>query len=248
MLVASVDVAIDEVTCDLLNRDRQDKWIAFVKTGRASGLTIGPPCETWSVARFARGQDTNKSQAPRPVRSSEMPWGLPDLTAREHRQVEVGNELLCFAVEITIHQALAGNFSVLEHPQAADHFRDDASAFPSIWKLGVTQWLRELDLFTELHTMQGHFGGHSVKPTTLLVGGITANEASTIEQSSRTTPLPLKGCIGKDEHEWRTSKLKTYPRDFCTMISHLFHCWISHRWESEDDSEIPFLGPQAGSQ
>ena len=75
------------------------------------------------------------------------------------------------------------------------------------------QWLRDLGLFVELHTLQGHFGGHSAKPTTLLVGGLEAAAVTTIEQRSRSTPLPLKGAIGKEGKEWCTAKLKTYPRD-----------------------------------
>ena len=75
------------------------------------------------------------------------------------------------------------------------------------------QWLRDLGLFVELHTLQGHIGGHSAKPTTLLVGGLEAAAVTTIEQRSRSTPLPLKGAIGKEGKEWCTAKLKTYPRD-----------------------------------
>ena len=72
-----------------------------------------------------------------------------------------------------------------------------------------------------------------------VLGNFKADDATTIEQRSRTTPLPLKGTIGREGHEWRTSKLKTYPRDFCTMISRLFHCWLTDRWEVGESNDVP---------
>ena len=65
LLVASIDVAIDETTCDLLQRKHQQKWIAFVKAGKACGLTIGPPCETWSIARYVEVPEAEQTSTDR---------------------------------------------------------------------------------------------------------------------------------------------------------------------------------------
>ena len=53
----------------------------------------GPPCHTWSVARFA-------GVGPRVVHSADRPWGLDALELREIQQVYIGSVLLQAALDM----------------------------------------------------------------------------------------------------------------------------------------------------
>ena len=61
-------------------------------SGRLIGIIMGPPCETWKVARFLAILDM--LFPPRPLRSATTRTGLPDISNRELAQVHVGNDVL----------------------------------------------------------------------------------------------------------------------------------------------------------
>ena len=76
LTVVSLDIVTDKVMGDA--SATQDFWFHHTCTGAVAGFFAGPPCETWSVARFA--QPTAPALAgrrcPRPVRSISEIWGL----------------------------------------------------------------------------------------------------------------------------------------------------------------------------
>lgn len=56
-----------------------------------------------------------------------------------------------------------------------------------------------------INFFQGHFGGHSPNPTTLIAN---SNGSEKILIKGRATPLPKGGCIGREQNgEWK-NKLK----------------------------------------
>ena len=61
-----VDVAIHE---KLGNARDLDNWIQLIKTRRVVGAHAGPPCETYSAARWLPSPD---SIFPRPLRTSDV--------------------------------------------------------------------------------------------------------------------------------------------------------------------------------
>ena len=114
--VISLDVAIDAKLCDLSCSGGVARWLDLAIAGRVVMVLGGPPCETWSVARWKAGSRVT-GEGPRAVRSSEHFWGLHDLDAGERQQVALGNALLRTVVLFLAAARVYGFAAVMEHPQ-----------------------------------------------------------------------------------------------------------------------------------
>ena len=221
--VLSLDVQICERRCNLRQKDQQMTWFRLILAQRVVGCTAGPPCETWSVARQTILEGA--ARAPRPLRALLELWGLLAISHGESEQVQVGNELLCWALMSALAQALVGGFALVEHPQDAATYgagRDN----PSIWQLEAMRWLTDTGLFYKLSLCQGFFGAVSAKPTTLLIANVPSTVLETLARTQRATPLPTRGSIGKDGDQWRTAVLKEYPPSLCSLMASCFHFWL----------------------
>ena len=225
LTVLSVDVAIDSERCDLSREDLRQTWLHMIATGEIAGGGVGPPCETWSVARFVPG--TKGERVPRPLRFRSMPWGSLDITRRESAQVEIGNLLMGFALRVCLLLGLQGRFCFLEHPEDPVPLQMGPEVAPSIWATSPVRWLCDTGLFGILHLSQGHFGARSAKPTAFLLCGIDMEEAQRIERECRTQPLPSACTVGKRGKEWATKQLKEYPPGLNRMLGRLFAQWLS---------------------
>ena len=104
--VVSLDVIIDSSWGNVRNTATQRFWLEGVRQGWVLGALLGPPCETWSQARFNAISALHR-RAPRPLRSWDRLWGLDSLSLREAEQVDVGNELLLFSLSLMFELALA---------------------------------------------------------------------------------------------------------------------------------------------
>ena len=177
------------------------------------GWVAGPPCETWSKAR-----KHELPGGPRPVRSQQMPFGLQDLTYKEHIQVSIGSLLLGISFTLFWYSVLSGATAVIEHPAEVGLEPND----PSIWKLDVVAFFLRFSNVKKIRVLQGHYGGATPKATDLLIlnGG---SDPEQILVQSRTTLLPKTSAIGKnDDGSWQTAVLKQYPPDFCACLARLF--------------------------
>ena len=91
LTVVSLDIVTDPVLGDVTVQETQDFWFHYASCGAVAGFLCGPPCETWSRARFvAMLKTTSQRRSPRPVRSGEDLWdfallvlGKPDRLAWE---------------------------------------------------------------------------------------------------------------------------------------------------------------------
>ena len=227
LTVLSVDVAVDENKCDLMSPQVQTRWLHLIASGVVAAVISGPPCETWSVARFRN--EEKLINPPRPLRFRNHLWGLCDTNKSEMKQVNTGNTLMGFSLRALVCQALRGGFAVLEHPDDPLHLPNAPSAAPSIWFSQVLRWILQIPQCCLLRVSQGYYNAQSAKPTGLLLAGMTLAEAESIAKRSRTTPLPTTGTIGRSNGKWRTAALKEYPEDFCRMLSKLFLHWVSKR-------------------
>ena len=224
LTVISVDIAIDPTICDLLCPSQSDRWVAMAFSGEFVGAGMGPPCESWSIARFHQLPDAQAGgRNPRPIRRLSDLWGQTDVTWKEHTQLDTGNRLLAVGVKILMGQAVNGHFAFLEHPDDPHQWQCIHQDAPTIWATRPLRWCTETGLCARLRTLQGHFGAKSAKPTCLLLTGIEASAASSIEVDYRTHSLPSSGSIGKQGNAWATTSLKEYPKSFCTMIAALFN-------------------------
>ena len=203
--VVSLDVVINSQWGDARNRDTKAFWLGGALRGFVHAGLCGPPCETWSQARFVQLVDTLRRQ-PRPLRSLDDLWGLPSLSLREQPQVAIGNELLLFAIDLLVCLACSGGLRVLEHPgPPADVSR------PSIWRLPLVELVSQLPGFQTIDFAQGLLGAKSPKPTRFLA----LNMESLPQQIHRhrlRPDLPKTSAIGHtaDGH-WATTALKEYP-------------------------------------
>ena len=128
--VISLDVAIDAKLCDLSCSGGVARWLDLAIAGRVVMVLGGPPCETWSVARWNGGSRVTGA-GPRAVRSSEHLWGLHDLDTGERQQVTLGNALLRTVILFLAAARVFGFAAVMEHPQLPSW----VPLAPSSWKL-----------------------------------------------------------------------------------------------------------------
>lgn len=203
--VVSMDVVIDKEWGDACRPETRDFWLRGALAGYVQGGLCGPPCETWSQARFVETENEQTRQ-PRPLRSVEWLWGLPSLSLREQGQVAVGNELLIFSIDLMICLARSAGHGVLEHPgEPIDEEK------PSIWRLPIIRLLQQLPGFAFVDFAQGLLGAKSPKPTRFLT--LNMESLPSILHRHRLCPdLPRAAAIGKTvDGQWATTSLKEYP-------------------------------------
>ena len=175
----------------------------------------GPPCETWSQAR---GQDLPagacRHHGPRVVRDIDNLWGRIALALREIRQLDIGNLLLLFTLELLITLAMMGGIGGLEHP-APPADPDKAS----IWRLPLMRYLLAWPEFDYLEISQGLWGAQSRKPTGLLLLNLKTMIPA-LRSWQLTVELPKGTSIGlTDAGNWATGVLKEYPPALCAGLA-----------------------------
>ena len=106
-----IDVAIDAEVGNIL----EDKlWRSLIHARRVAGGHAGPPCETYSLARWL---EIENQLYPRPLRSGEYPWGMDERTLKETRQWLMGNLLMWRALSLLLLIYVFGGSFTLEHPK-----------------------------------------------------------------------------------------------------------------------------------
>eukprot|EP00438_Fugacium_kawagutii_P016420 Skav206440 [mRNA] locus=scaffold295:130038:133282:- [translate_table: standard] len=162
VMVLSVDLCMqrDAVHADLSTLASAQWWLDRVKSGQVIAAGGGPPCETYTAARF-------EGDGPRPLRSAAFPAGLPALTRREWKQVGIGTTLAHFIMQIAMELAWRDGAAWIEHPQwplwAARHCP------ASIWALRAMRLMRQFHCVNVVSFDQCTVGASAVKPTTLLL-------------------------------------------------------------------------------
>ena len=216
----SVDLMVDPIWGDVSKESVRQFWLQAVRQRQVVGAMAGPPCETWSQAR---GQELPVDQAPlgrkgpRVLREMDCLWGRAALALKEVRQLDVGNLLLLFTLELLITLAIEGGIGGLEHPGPP---QDPQKA--SIWRLPLLTFLCEWPEFDFLEVSQGLFGAQSRKPTGLLLLNMS-RMVSELRKWQLTTTMPKGTSIGKTATgEWATGVLKEYPPAFCAGLANGF--------------------------
>ena len=147
--------------------------------GRVLAVVAGPPCATWSAARFLELPEGG----PRPVRTCEQPWGIDNLVTKERKAVELGSQLLRAAIELLYAAAAVGCVFVLEHPAEPQQ----PLHCPSIWKLPQLKHAFATLGVQRVRIDQCALGAPSKKPTELAVAHAPclAEQANTIRCPGR---------------------------------------------------------------
>eukprot|EP00438_Fugacium_kawagutii_P018102 Skav210876 [mRNA] locus=scaffold1173:296523:299633:- [translate_table: standard] len=142
-IIMSIDTAVSSSMNIFADRTWSFLWEA-ARTGHVYCLLMGPPCESWSEARYMELRDSAgfKRRGPRPLRSYDELWGLPYLSIREYGQLHLGNQLLLRGLWLGILARWHQGKVVVEHP----HVPEDPTR-PSIWRSALIQHLCAAGLF-----------------------------------------------------------------------------------------------------
>ena len=214
VLVLSLDTAVHASLANLDRGSSFDHVMALATSQCVAGCLTGPPCETFSAARHM----VLDRPAPRPLRSSQHPWGLPYLTCRETRQHTMGSRLLLHSVSAEVAIVLSGGASIMEHPKEPTP-PDRAS----VWRTRLQQsWVQRLP-WAHLHQIeQWRFGSKGVKPTTLRALGLGPPDrfdAALRRHEDQCAYRPQVQLKGRDElGQFRTASAKEYPARLCYAL------------------------------
>ena len=231
-LAVSIDIIFDQRWGDLSRDETFSMFVEALRSGYLVAWIAGPPCETWSIARF-----NALPGGPRPVRRRGMPWGNVDLTHKEHKQVSIGSLLLGITFKLMWFTLRYGATSILEHPS---DISQDVNR-PSIWRLEILRFFLRFPQCELVEILQGFYGGLTPKPTTLFIINGAPDNASLLF-SLRTSPLPTTFALGKAaDGSWKTAVLKEYPPGLCRALCAIVEAGQSGSAEPVDEIPTEFL-------
>ena len=96
-------------------------WQVAIRSRRVAAMVGGPPCETFTAARFAdlptEPGDMCPARGPTPLRSRANLWGLDCLTPQQMRQVLVSNMLMFSTLLLFVECILADCMAIVKHPE-----------------------------------------------------------------------------------------------------------------------------------
>ena len=220
----SVDLCMQRQTADLANHKALRWWRQRVLSGQIVSLGGGPPCETYTVAR------RNDGLGPRPVRSAQEPQGLPGLKLKEWQQIQIGDRLLRFLLEMLLLMALMGYSGFIEHPQFPTWEKDGAAA--SIWCMTAIRLLKRLQCVSVVSYDQCVCGAQGRKPTTLLLVRLqkARQDFLSLGWSGRCHHAPgtHQALIGKQaDGSFQTAKAKIYPEMMNYILGAAMHAFAA---------------------
>ena len=218
--VLSLDTAIDKSYGNLAASSvTWARLYSLLRIGAIAAGLAGPPCETFSAARYYQPSEEELKQSngrpwPRPLRDSTNPWGLEGLSIREVRQLSVGSAFALQTLVVLVWLLVQGGSFLVEHPAPS---KDEWKV--SLFRTTIAMLLRSLPEVQFEIFCQGDWGATSTKPT-----GILALRPPTIRTSMfrwrAPTPLDAREtAIGKSNGEFRTKHLKEYPEPFAAGLA-----------------------------
>ena len=205
----SIDMCMQKSLGDLSTASSLAFWIDKICRGFVMGAGGGPPCETFTAARYMAG-------GPPPLRSAEHWSGLPALRPRQWIQTQVGTRLIHFLLDILLCLAAHGGCGFAEHPQYPTWLRSQKP--PSLWACKAVSKLKRLKCVSITSFDQCIFSKDILKPTTLLLLRLPQFRADVRSRGCMGRCVHGKGAhqslCGVDEHgDFRTAVGKVYPTE-----------------------------------
>ena len=142
---------------------KDDIWKRLIWARKVTGGHAGPPCETFSFARWLLLED---GQGPQPLRTTEAPWGRDNLSLKEVQQVVTGTKLMLQGIYLLLLIYLQGGSFSLEHPKG----RDGQEGRWSIWESAFLKLLLLAGDVWRVDFLQGRLGQPFAKPTSIIAG------------------------------------------------------------------------------
>ena len=218
VIILSLDTAVSLEFGNLLQGTTS--WAelqVLYQAGKVAATLCGPPCETFSEARFMDAPDSSV-RWPRPLRSAARLFGLEGLTLRELRQCSVGSAFFLQCMWVLCIHITQGGLFVAEHPALPT----DCTR-PSIWSSPLVRLLLRIPELKLHRISQYRWGAAVVKPTGLLAWNLPFFHIDLYKKANCDAIKPSKVAIGIDEHgNFNTSCHKEYPPQFCLALAYTF--------------------------
>ena len=190
-------------------------WLDMIAARKIVGGHAGPPCESYTLARWIPHPGSLK---PRPLRTKEYPWGLASRTLREWFQCYIGNSLAWKALILLLRIFLAGGAISLEHPRGPSQ---DHPAW-CIWDSAFVRRMLKHREMRKFQFIQGPLGKPYYKPTTFLIGRMHGLPRAIYQAYSPGWRASMT-LGGKDSTGcWKTSEAKQYPSKLCQLVAEAF--------------------------
>ena len=189
-------------------------WSELIVQRKIVGLHCGPPCETYSDARWLELLEQNAKRMPRPLRTLFHPWGLPRRSLKEMRQAHTGTSLLWLSISYLVLVCLYGGCGTLEHPRG----RAPAENKFSVWVSAMVTRLLRMNIWQMTTFLQGPLGVEFAKPTRLLslrLPSLSQNIFAAYDRSWRASEV-LGGLDANGG--WKTHAAKAYPPLLCKIL------------------------------
>ena len=218
VVILSLDTAVSTEYGNLMTGTTSWQTLSALSlSGRVAATLCGPPCETFSEARYTPAPP-GETLWPRPLRSFDRLFGLEGLTFRELKQCAVGSSFFLQTIWILCIHIQCGGLFVAEHPaRPADASR------PSIWTSPIVQLLLMLPELQLHHVAQYQWGAEAVKPTGLLALAMPFFRCDLYKKAFSDAVKPTSAAIGKNPNgEFNTSRHKEYPGRFCLALAFTF--------------------------
>ncbi|CAK0804568.1 unnamed protein product, partial [Prorocentrum cordatum] len=188
---------------DLANPATFSALVELCEGGWVDIVLGGPPCSTWSRARYSRRQPGTP-----PVRSRLCPWGLPGLSAWEAERVAESSTLTLNLLALCEACGQSGGAFLIEHPE--DPGREP---YPSIWNTKEVLDFERRRSSQRARLDQCMLGGRTKKPT-CLSGALQGVEA--LSELRCDGPRTHESAEGKlADGAFRTSPLAQYLEAMC---------------------------------
>lgn len=218
--ILSLDTAVDGAVGNLASSSTT--WATLERLladGVIASGVAGPPCETWSSARYYRPDEESGSGAdgmkwPRPLRDDRRPWGLELLTLRELRQLATGSALAMQVLYVMIMLFVMGGSFVVEHPGPS---KEPWKA--SLFRTALVRALLDLPEIRLQIFPQGDWGAVATKPTGLLSLRMPRLATSMLRWRQPTPADQRITAIGRGDNGFKTAALKEYAKPFSAGIA-----------------------------
>ena len=226
----AIDTAVDEVWGNVM---QESLWLRLIVARKVIGAHAGPPCESFSMARW---NPVGSNGGPRPLRDKSCPWGLLYRKIMEVCQTVLGNVLFGRVFYLLLVVYAHGGAFTLEHPQGPV-----GNQLDNRWSIWQSAFIQRALLAAEINLVsfeQGPLGRTFRKPTNLLTGRLPHMSFALWKESDRQW-VPTEKLGGRDaKGAWKTSAAKEYPARMNMVLARQF-IWFANQIQCEGSEESP---------